>query len=111
MNLSDHDTATLAHVRSMIDAYQQQKDEYEPTSFAWAEAWNGVFISDINCLLAIIERLTRPAQCGASWMNGDGEVMTCRLTAGHDSLHRNGQNLSSHALNDTYAGRHGKAGA
>ncbi len=62
----------------------------------------------ISEMAEAIEQLTRPVVCEAIWINGDGEIMTCELIDGHDSMHRRGQNFASHALNESCGGPAGR---
>ncbi len=70
--------------------------------------WAGILEVNVDELLRVIERLTRPplSPCLQSWPDHDMNVRRCQLPAGHDGIHKDG---TSHA-SPAYVGRHRMAG-
>ncbi len=108
MELTDTDAATVAHIAGNVAAYRQQLVNLDPASAVWASTWAGILAGNVDSLLKVIERLTRPqlTTCLQSWPDHKQDVRRCQLPAGHPGLHKDG---TSHASAD-YVGRHRMAG-
>ncbi len=79
--------------------------------------WAGVLEVNVDELLKVIERLTRPAlsPCLQSWPDHNGSLRRCQRPTGHDGLHQDGtayctaDYVRDHSHD--YTGRHRMAGA